>query len=312
MNFIEVVETERLFKETGFDNTFRLSELPSLSFPKEPNLALNLVNCVRVKEKKPYFFKEPSDKKQIVLHFTMGHIKGDILTLTGESDDPNRQHVSVPFVVARNGTIYRLFSSEYWAHHIGASPLGLNKAERVAFSRDAIAIELSNYGPLTLGEHGHLHTEYHSDKRTDIYCHIDDVAQYIKLEKPYKGYTYYAQFTEAQYDSVIVLLRYLTTAWGIKRTFLPEEVRYSLTNKVKGFDGITSHVNYREDKQDIGLAFDWDRLMNGVLAEQYTSKRHRALRQKSIENTKSRPITERDLVSFGGSETSDAFLEPDF
>ncbi len=291
MNFKQVIETEKQFAKTGADGTFTLSEPQIIPLAKESNLALRLTKCTRVKEKNPYFFKEQFDKKQIVLHFTTGHLKGDILSLTGEDSDPKRRYVSVPYVIGRNGTIYRLFSSEFWAYHIGANPVGPNKE----LSRTRIAIELSNYGSLTLApDKKSLLTYYNTPTRKDIYCNLEDKQEYIKLKKPFRGYTYYTAFTEAQYDSLIVLLRYLTTAWGIKRAFLSEALRFETTEKALDFDGIVSHINYRKDKYDIGTAFNWKKVMDGVLAIKYESKQHKNLVKKGLES-RSRPLIERDL-----------------
>jgi N-acetylmuramoyl-L-alanine amidase len=300
MNFKKVIETEQQFAETGFDGTF-------IPFNKEPNLALNLVKCTRVEESLPYFFKEQFDKKQIALHFTMGHLKGDILTLTGEE----RSHVSVPYVIGRNGTIYRLFGSDFWSYHIGPNNLGSNKD----FSRSCIGIELSNYGQLKLGSDKNLQTDYHTPEKSDIYCSLNDKKEYIKLRKPYRDYAYYANYTDAQYDSLIVLLRYLTTAWGIKRAFLSEDIRHETTQKVVGFDGIVSHVNYREDKHDIGPAFSWKRVIEGVLAEKYESQKHVVVISRSSESTTA-VLSERDLddPSWYENQTilSDSLPEPQF
>ena len=49
-----------------------------------------------------------------MLHFTAGSIEGDILTMTKANS-----FVSVPFVIARDGTIYQLFSSGHWAYSLG-------------------------------------------------------------------------------------------------------------------------------------------------------------------------------------------------
>jgi N-acetylmuramoyl-L-alanine amidase len=283
MNFKQVKETENQFAQTGFNGTFTLSEPQILPLKNEPNLALNLVKCTRVEEKNPYFFKEQFDKKQIVLHFTMGHVKGDLLTLTGESDDPNRSHVSVPYVVAKDGKVYRLFGSDFWAYHIGRNKLGLNKD----FSRRTIGIELSNYGPLKLGENNHLLTDYSTPEKPDIYCHLDDTEAYIKLDTPFRDYTYYANYTDAQYDSLIVLLRYLTTAWGIQKAFLPEAIRHTTTEKTVNFDGIVSHINYRDDKTDIGPAFDWSRVEAGVLAPFYESTQHQLVASRDLDSPES-------------------------
>ncbi len=81
------------------------------------------------------------------------------------------------------------------------------------------------------------------------------------------GWDYFGAFTDAQYDSTIVLLRYLTARYGIPRAFLPTDARYETKTDHAGFRGIVSHVNYRKTgKTDIGPAFDWDRVIGGVQA----------------------------------------------
>jgi N-acetylmuramoyl-L-alanine amidase len=255
MDFQKVIETEKNFKETGFKGEFKLTTA-LLPVRNEPNLQLKVVSCVPSDGHTSYYYTEKFEKKQILLHFTMGHLQGDIFTLTKEDT-----HVSVPYVIARDGLVYRLFGSEFWSYHIGQNELGSNGT----FSKSSIALEISNYGPLTLvGEE--LKTAY-----GDTYCTLDDVGQYVKLEKKYRDSQYYATYTDAQYEAVIVLLRYLTAAYGIKRAFLPEALRFVTTSKVVGFDGIVSHVNYREDKCDIGPAFDWARVIKGVTAEKFTT-----------------------------------------
>jgi N-acetyl-anhydromuramyl-L-alanine amidase AmpD len=199
-----------------------------------------------------YFFRSKPDKDQIVQHYTVGYLKGDIASLTTPD-----HHVSVPFVIGRNGTIYNLFHSGFWAYHLGRGAIGGNTAR----SRATIGIELSNIGPLI--KRGDNLTTYYSD--TDTYCTIDESSLYQQVN--YRRFEYYATFTNAQYGSLITLLRYLTARYDIKREFLPDSKRYEAHSGVKEFGGIVSHVNYRRSgKEDLGPAFDWDRLIQGVKA----------------------------------------------
>lgn len=201
-----------------------------------------------------YFYHTKPMKEQIVLHFTAGYLKGDVATLTKEN-----YHVSVPFLIARNGTIYNLFPSMYWSYHLGLGAIGGNR-ER---SQASIAIELSNIGPLTR-DRDRLVTIY-STARKDVYCAIDETHAYV--EAPFRGHDYFATFTSAQYESLVVLLRYATARYGIPRTFLPVSKRYTTDADTARFNGIVSHVNFRsQGKWDIGHAFDWDRLIDGVRA----------------------------------------------
>src|SRR5687767_2033322 len=53
-----------------------------------------------------YFYPATHTKERIVLHFTAGNLRSDMQSLTTQG-----RHVSVAFVIARDGTIYQLFPS---------------------------------------------------------------------------------------------------------------------------------------------------------------------------------------------------------
>lgn len=197
-----------------------------------------------------YFYPQKTPKDQIVLHYTIGYLPGDIATLT-----QNNCHVSVPFIIGRNGTIYNLFSSKYWAYHLGRGAIGGNKTR----SSRTIGVELSNIGPLI--RHGdHLHTIY-----GDEYCKLSDSDLYQQCE--YRGFEYFATITDAQYQSLNTLLRYLTQRYDIPRLFLDETQRYQGCENIAQFSGIVTHANYRTTgKSDIGPAFEWNRVISELAA----------------------------------------------
>lgn len=178
----------------------------------------------------------------------MGYLKGDIGKLT-----TSREHVSVPFVIGRNGTIYNLFYSGNWSYHLGPGAIGGNQ-ER---SRATIGIELSNIGHLTRTNEGMKHWN------EGIYCN-NNQTQYFD-QTFFRGFNFFATFTNAQYESLITLLRYLTARYNIARNVLPLDFRYITFDDVVDFNGIVSHINYRvSGKEDIGPAFDWERVLVGL------------------------------------------------
>lgn len=206
-----------------------------------------------------YYYNEAVAKDKIVLHHTAGNLQGDLGALTKEN-----WHVSVAFVIARDGTIYQLHGSNQWSHHLGPKSLGGNKTQ----SKQSIGIELSNYGYLDK-KGTDLETPYSVDRRKkgkspDVYCSTKDKDLYTKLEIPFRGKQYYATFTDAQYTQLSKLVRYLCATYNIPIAFLSDKDRYNHTEKVVKFKGIVSHVNYRRDKWDLGLAFDWQRLMDDL------------------------------------------------
>jgi len=209
-----------------------------------------------------YHFNEKHDKKRIVLHFTAGGLPGDMETLT----KPN-SFVSVPFVVSRDGTIYQLFPSKYWAYSLGMSTTdGDNKNHKL--HKSCVAIELSNFGPLELKPNTNILRKAKmraSDPNID-YCTLEQPEAYQLLTNPFRNFEYYATYTNEQINSLIKLAKWLCVKYSIPSQILPLSSRYIWDQSVQPFNGITSHVNYRQSgKWDIGPeAFNWPSFETGI------------------------------------------------
>jgi N-acetyl-anhydromuramyl-L-alanine amidase AmpD len=244
---------EAAFRADGVDSSGRRHTLAPLAVPI-PNENRNL-NVVRLKPAdgiETYYNAEAVAKERVVLHFTTGYIRGDARALTIPKSDPATR-VSVAFIIARDGNIYNLFDSRYWAYHLGPTAVGGN----TPMSRSSVGVEISNIGPLTQQGQSLFTTT-----AQDAYCTLNESIYYRRAS--YRGFNYYASFTDAQYASLISLLRYLTGRFNIPRRFLPLASRYETRNDIAQFRGVVSHVNFRTDKFDIGPAFDWDRVIRGV------------------------------------------------
>ena len=218
---------------------------------------MNFVRCRREDGFHSYYYEEEFHKTQIVIHFTAGYLKGDLQALTKKDN-----HVSTAFLIPRNGKILNLFPWNKWSYHLGRGAVGGNTNG----GKRTVGIELSNIGYLRQ-INGKLYGPY-SD--TDVYCDLSETQYYTKIDVPFRGYEYFASFTDEQYESLISVLRFLTSQFNIPREFLPEDKRYitGTSDYLPTFQGITSHINYRESgKWDYGPAFDWDRLIEGVQKE---------------------------------------------
>ncbi len=263
MRYDTLAPDEAAFKNRT-DYTFTPFSLPVSG----ENLTLRGVLC-KPKNRADYFNtpEPPPSKQQIVLHFTAGNLSGGMSTLTTQD-----RRVSVAFVLARDGTIYQLFPSKYWSGHIGAG-IG-NSGTNNARDKVTIGIEIINYGYLVERD-SNLETIYsrtrENPNRIDLFCPLTQTEAYQKLNTPFREQKYYASYTPQQYDSLVVLLRFLTKKYNIPRQFLAESKRYLPTQDVLSFKGIVSHVNYRPSgKWDIGPAFDWQQVISGVQAAAYT------------------------------------------
>lgn len=252
MKAASIASHENTFQSNGLDNYGKKFILKEGTFPiKGTAETIKIMDCARENGDKSFFYQVETVKKKIVLHFTMGYLKGDIGTLT-------TQHVSVPFVIGRNGNIYNLFASKYWSYHLGPGAIGGNSA----MSKECIGIEISNIGPLKLVG-SNLVTTY-SD--SDVYCTLAETQYYTKLPAKYRGYEYFATFTAAQYEAISKLIKFLCAKYNIPKKFVNEPERYEIMTELGfvGFTGIVTHVNCRKDKVDIGPAFDWNRVITAV------------------------------------------------
>ncbi|MEL6924221.1 MAG: N-acetylmuramoyl-L-alanine amidase, partial [Bacteroidota bacterium] len=289
MQFSKIPAIEKELRETRFAGRYQLENF-SFQVPDE-NLLLEGLTCRPSSGYTSYYYNEVHPKEKIVLHFTAGYLKSDIQALSQKN-----WHVSVAFVIARDGTIYQLHNSDVWSYHLGRGAVGGNAVG----SKKSIGIELCNYGYL-VKKGNQLETIYSRvfnkvtgrNNPVDVYCSLDDTEMYTVLDEPYRGQRYYATHTEAQYESLIVLLRYLTAKHDIPRDFLSENERYQTTAKAAHFKGILSHVNFRKSgKWDLGPAFDWERVMLGVQADAYQQQSKAALHLAKAKKTVSQAEAE--------------------
>lgn len=195
-----------------------------------------------------YYYREKSIKKHIVCHATMGFLSNDVANLSR----PNR-HVSTAYLIGRNGHVFELFNPHYWSYHIGSAPKGAGWQNKT-LSKMTIGIELSNF--IVLKEHAtdkKALTDYWNFK----YCNKSNNFAYRQIN--YRGYDYYATFTDEQYRSLDSLLLHLCRQFNIPHTFLPLQQRYGFTKQIPKA-GIWLHSNVRKDKYDMSPVFDFNRI----------------------------------------------------
>lgn len=249
MNYKNIPAYEADFRAKGVDSDgkrFRLTPV-TVRVPGTSETFI-IVSAELESGDQSFWYPQLFEKKRIIGHFTAGYIKGDMAALSKKNN-----HVSVPFVLARDGTIYKLFSSAMWSYSLGKGAAGGNEP----MGKSGVAFELTNVGYLR-EKNGMLLDPYGA-----VYCSMDDRDAYTTLAKPYRGYTRFATFTDAQYKSTAVLLRYLSATYSIPLRLLPEDRRYDVYRDVANWHGITTHVNYQPErygKWDIGPAFAWDRI----------------------------------------------------
>lgn len=195
------------------------------------------------------YVREITAKKQIVLHHTAGNASAPNTVVSWEND--KRGKIATCVVISGKGAkstfdgeIVQCFSSKFWAYHLGIKP-EVFKARKIKYQsldRISVGIEICNWGWLTKDSEGKFRTYVGS---------IVPESDVIELEKPYKGYKYWHNYTDAQIESVRNLLLYWCDLYKIPTSVLYTDLFEVSDKALKGEPGIYTHNSYRRDKSDI-------------------------------------------------------------
>ena len=160
--------------------------------------------------------------------------------------------MATAYVVDLDGTIYEVFPPSYWAYHLGIKG-------GTAHERRSIGIEIVNVGPLQACEGSRPALNWWPKDWGQQYCSLDESTKYV--ESTYRGKRYFAAFPDMQVQAVRRLVRHLCDRFSLRRELPPQSRRLEYDEGLfASYKGIATHVNFRQDKWDIGPAFNWDRL----------------------------------------------------
>jgi N-acetyl-anhydromuramyl-L-alanine amidase AmpD len=194
------------------------------------------------------YIGEPKPKNLIVLHFTAGTTARSAFN-TWMADS---LRIATAYVVDTDGTVYELFDPQCWAY-----ALGIKGQPGYPNEKRAIQIEIANVGPLK--RRGDLLCWWPPDNAFQTrWCHLDEDHKYAKAS--HRGCDYYARFPDIQFLAVGNLVKYLCERFQIPNQIPKDKINTCDLDWFTKYEGIVSHQNCRNDKYDIGPAFDWDLL----------------------------------------------------
>lgn len=190
------------------------------------------------------YIAEEHPKTQVYLHHTAGNASG-VGTFAWWSS--NSERVATCVCISGigkgcvDGQIVQGFSSKYWAYHLGLqkTTFSSRKIPYKQLDKNSIGIEICNWG--NLKEVNGKFYNYVGREMTD---------GIIKLDKPYKGFTYFHDYTDAQIESVKQLLLLWNKRYGIPLDY-NEDIWDISARALKGEPGIYTHNSVRKDKIDI-------------------------------------------------------------
>lgn len=218
---------------------------------------LNLSEIIQVNFSETQYYREETPKSQICLHHTVSSGSADGV-ISWWNQDP--QKIATQFIIDGTGKIFQLYSSKYWAHHLGIKSTFLQKmgftdhgTRNVLLNKSSIAMEICNWGGLVKADDGTFHPAKWDTtlKKYVPYMKVTIADENVQIyDKPFRDFLYFEKYTPEQIISVGRLVVYLCDKWGIPKTYNSSLWDVS-KNALGGVPGIWSHVSYRQDKSDL-------------------------------------------------------------
>ncbi|MBN8545870.1 MAG: N-acetylmuramoyl-L-alanine amidase [Ignavibacteria bacterium] len=178
------------------------------------------------------FIREVFPKAQIVLHGTASS------SATGVGDWWNLQKgaIATAFAIDKSGEVIELFPACYWAYHTGNGS---------AYDSRNIGIEIANEGYLK-----EINGKFHWNAGSGWQEYKGEV---FDLKSTWRGFRYFAGFTEAQYEATAKLCAGLCCYFDIKPS-VQDNFEYSPS--YLAYKGIVKHCNLYSGKLDVTPAFN--------------------------------------------------------
>jgi N-acetyl-anhydromuramyl-L-alanine amidase AmpD len=209
------------------------------------------------------YYQDPQLKKAVVLHHTNGWT-----VVKGTKDRPSmnhfnwwkstNKHVSTAYSIDYKGNVYEHFDPKHWAYH-----LGIGGSKRF-LDKQSIGIEITNEGYMT--KHGD-DFKWYSGPTPIAYNRVNDEPFHIK--NGWRGYNWYAPYSQEQYEATLFLVKYLCDEFNIKKNVIPDN-EYHPEILDGNFEGIYNHSNVRDypsdrNKWDLSPAFPLKKLLKELV-----------------------------------------------
>lgn len=185
------------------------------------------------------FFNEDTEKKQIYLHHTAGGGNAELVYKWWSS---NPERVATCVVIGENGDIVQGFSSKKWAYHLGLKTNTFKEFKLPFKSLDKISIgvELCCWGNLN-----EIDGKFYNYVNREV-----DPKKVITLDKPFRGFEHWYNYSDEQINSLKELLLYWGKTYDIPLDY-NEDIFSVNARALSGDKGIYTHNSVRKDKVDI-------------------------------------------------------------
>lgn len=191
-------------------------------------------------------------KKYVVWHGTTGRTSATPAngqpgkaTSTIDHWNSNQDHIGTPWVVDRDGTIYKTFDDKHWNYHLGIP----NTAGK--YDKASVGIEIANEVDLRL-----------DGDKLYAFGRLTPNTQYVgsHFVQNWRGGEYWASLDEAQVDACIELTLDICNRFSIDPVFYYPSTDFDFPNCFTEAT-IICHTNCRKDKTDLLLEpWVWEKI----------------------------------------------------
>jgi len=201
---------------------------------------LNLKSIKQVNFPSWKYFRKVYPKNQVYLHHTVSGkgVSGDIAHWI-----KSKFRIGTCVIISRDGTINQVFSSKYWAFHLGVKS-SVYKRLGIPYKRrdmTSIGIEIDSYGG--------LRWDASINQWRTVYGNVVPLSRVVEYPKGYRGFYAFEKYTDAQIEATRQLLVYWNGKYEIPLTYHAD--MWELNRRaLSGVSGVWSHTSVREDKSD--------------------------------------------------------------
>lgn len=206
-------------------------------------VALNLNDIISVDLPDNQYFREQTNKNQIVIHHTVSGegVEGDIMWWR-----QTVERIGTAIIVGFDGKIYQCFSTKYWSHH-----LGTRAVNNLALNKGSIGIEIDSWGGLMKYRNQWYPAKWNAELKKNVpNLAVKSVKNVYEIPEGYRGFYGYEKYTDAQIDAVRKLLVFWGDKYGIPLNYNADMFDVS-NDALAGKSGIWSHSSFVTTKSDI-------------------------------------------------------------
>jgi peptidoglycan hydrolase-like protein with peptidoglycan-binding domain len=145
-----------------------------------------------------------SKKIGVCLHHTASGPGGKAVPTMWNNDDRGR--VGTHFVIGGDGEIIQCIPLNGWGYHIATTRMGFGTTYNDKVNASYFGVEICNWGYLELKD----------GKYINYVGGVVPESEVVKLDTPFRGFTYWHKYTDKQVDSTKLLLSKLKAKFGFK------------------------------------------------------------------------------------------------